>query len=278
MFGLEKLCLLNKTWIYPCNPSLHLHGQIGAACGKNSCLFSEIDKSIQITERKSQLKMTGKIHSVSLSLTPVTSPSNEFQLLFPCAASFSCHHQCCSWNRHQSQHLQNVSPVSSCLSHGDVKEQSLWKLLLISLLKTVSSEVFLCQWIQLTDFRIALACQGRSALCHKNKTAWNLFLCTHSSQSHALHLELALMLVPSPLGAPKANEPLASLISSWDWRFSREDHCSFKGIVCFRKSLRLNEFCSWWIRCPVSKQNIKCKCSELTFHSFFTYGLWSESS
>lgn len=160
----------------------------------------------------------------------------------------------------------------------DVKEQSLWKLLLISLLKTVSSEVFLCQWIQLTDFRIALACQGRSALCHKNKTAWNLFLCTHSSQSHALRLELALMLVPSPLGAPKANEPLASLISSWDWRFSREDHCSFKGIVCFRKSLRLNEFCSWWIRCPVSKQNIKCKCSELTFHSFFTCGLQSESS
>lgn len=83
MFGLERLRLLNKTWIYPCNPSLHLRGQIGAACGKNSCLFSEIDKSIQITECKSQLEMAGKIHSAPLSLTPATSPSNEFQSPLP---------------------------------------------------------------------------------------------------------------------------------------------------------------------------------------------------
>lgn len=145
MFGLEKLCLLSKTWIYPCNPSLHLHGQIGAACGKNSCLFSEIDKSIQITECKSQLETAGKIHSAPLSLTPATSPSNEFQspVPLPHAASFSSRRRRCR-NRLRSQHLQNVSLASHCLSHGEqggrhyVKERSLWKLLLILLLETVS--------------------------------------------------------------------------------------------------------------------------------------------
>lgn len=119
MFGLEKLCLLNKTWIYPCNPSLHLHGQIGAACGKNSCLFSEIDKSIQITECKSHLKTAGKIHPAPLSLTLATSPSNEFQLPVPLphAASFSSCLHC--RNCPFSQHLQNVSLKSHCLSHGE---------------------------------------------------------------------------------------------------------------------------------------------------------------
>lgn len=83
MFGLEKPCSLDKTWTYPCNPSLHLYGQIGGACGKNSCLFSETDKSIQITECKSQLYMAGKIHLALLLLTLMTPSSNEFQLSQP---------------------------------------------------------------------------------------------------------------------------------------------------------------------------------------------------
>lgn len=76
----------------------------------------------------------------------MTSPSNEFQspVLLPRAASFSSRrHRRCR-NRLRSQHLQNVSLASHCLSHGErggrryVKERSLWKLLLISLLETVS--------------------------------------------------------------------------------------------------------------------------------------------
>jgi len=92
--------------------------------------------------------MAGKIHSAPLSLTPATSPSNEFQSPVPllCAASFSSRRRC--WNGLRCQHLQNVSLASHCLSHRErggrryVKEWSLWKLLLILLLETIS-EIFL---------------------------------------------------------------------------------------------------------------------------------------
>ena len=91
-----------------------------------------------------------------LSLTPTTSPSNEFQspVPLPRAASFSscrrCRHRRRRRNRLRSQHLQNVSLASHCLSHRErggrryVKEWSLWKLLLISLLETISG-IFLVQ-------------------------------------------------------------------------------------------------------------------------------------
>lgn len=190
MFGLEKLCLLNKTWIYPCNPSLHLHGQIGAACGKNSCLFSEIDKSIQITECKSHLKTAGKIHSAPLSLTLTTSPSNEFQLPVPLshAASFSSCRHC--WNCPLSQHLQNVSLESHCLSHGEqggkcyVKEPSVE--IIIDLTAWNSWWDLFSPVSMLTNFGRALVCQGRRALYHKGKSARNLPHCPHSSQGSAL--------------------------------------------------------------------------------------------
>lgn len=70
MGGGHKTYLLDYIQLSPCNPPSRLHSQIGAACGKNSCLFSETDKSIQIMQYKSQPESSWK----NLFLATVTDP------------------------------------------------------------------------------------------------------------------------------------------------------------------------------------------------------------
>lgn len=61
------------------HPPSRLHSQIGAACGKNSCLFSETDKSIQIMQSKSQPESSWKNLFLATVTDPVTLPSNDIQ-------------------------------------------------------------------------------------------------------------------------------------------------------------------------------------------------------
>lgn len=274
---------LTETWIYPCNPSLHLHGQIGAACGKNSCLFSEIDKSIQITEYKSQLETAGKICSAPLSLTPATSLSNEFQspVPLPHAASFSSCRCCHCWNRPRSQHLQNVSLTSLCLSHRErrrrryVKERSLRKLLLISLLETVSG-----------IFSVWRSCGSQilaECWCAKEvgffapiikMTGIRLIARTRLRVVFIATLGVGSSVVPSAAGSSQSKWAFKHHLLVHEIEDSMEEITAhLEGLWALGSPWDLMNSCLWWIRCPVSKQNIKHDCSKLTSYSYFAYGL-----
>ena len=73
--GGHKTYLLDHIELSPSRPPSRLHGQIGAGCGKNSCLFSETDKSIQIMQCKSQPESSWK----NLFLATVTDPPDPFK-------------------------------------------------------------------------------------------------------------------------------------------------------------------------------------------------------
>ena len=71
--------LLDHIQLSPGNPPSRLQGQIGAACGKNSCLFSETDKSIQIMQFNSQPESGWKNLFLATVTDPPTPPSNDIQ-------------------------------------------------------------------------------------------------------------------------------------------------------------------------------------------------------
>ena len=79
----HKTYLLDHIQLSPGHPPSRLHGQIGAACGKNSCLFSETDKSIQIMQCKSQPESSWKNLFLATVTDPPTPSSNDIQACFP---------------------------------------------------------------------------------------------------------------------------------------------------------------------------------------------------
>lgn len=79
----HKTYLLDHIQLSPGRPPSRLHGQIGAACGKNSCLFSETDKSIQIMQCKSQPESSWKNLFLATVTDPPTPSSNDIQACFP---------------------------------------------------------------------------------------------------------------------------------------------------------------------------------------------------
>lgn len=83
--------LLDLVQPSPHSSPSRLHSQIGAACGKNSCLFSETDKSIQIMQYKTQPESSWKNLFLATVTDPLTSPSIDIQAPFPLLSPIPAH-------------------------------------------------------------------------------------------------------------------------------------------------------------------------------------------